>query len=215
MYKDASAIVEAGREVVANEVTGIQALVDNFDPRFVDVVEMLMKCQGMVFLSGSGTSGAIARRMAHLLSVCGTPSVPLQPMDALHGTMGAVTSSDVVIAISRGGKSGELNDLCERVKARGASVIALTSNPDAPLASISDLTVLLPTDDVIDPGGVIAMGSTLVVGAWGDALATVMMRVKGYTWEQMLFTHPAGAVGEETHILEPLKPLIPEGTLSS
>ena len=213
MDKDLNDILVAAREVIANEATGLQALVNDFDPAFLDVVSLLATCQGKVFVSGSGTSGAIARRMAHLLSVCGTPSVPLQPMDALHGTMGAVITGDILIAISRGGKSAELNDLCERVRTRGAKVVALTSNPDAPLAAIADIVVILPTDDVIDPGGVIAMGSTLVVGAWGDALATILMRVKGYTWDQMLFTHPAGAVGEETHVLEPLEPLQSEGAV--
>jgi len=211
MDKDTNGILAAAHTVIENEVGGLRSLIDNFDPAFLDVVSLLSDCRGKVFISGSGTSGAMARRMAHLLSVCGTPSVPLQPMDAMHGSMGAVTGDDVLIAISRGGKSAELNELCHRVQARGAQVVALSSNPDAPLAALADITVILPTDDVIDPGGVIAMGSTLVVGAWGDALAAVLMRVKGYTWDQMLFTHPAGAVGEEAHDLEPLEPLHPDG----
>ena len=207
MDKTCNEILAAGRTVVATEATGLQGLLDAFDPAFVDVVTLLAGCTGKVFVSGAGTSGAMAHRMAHLLSVCGTPSVALQPADALHGTMGAVARGDVIIAISRGGKSGELNSLCSRVRQRGAKVVALTSNPQAPLADVADIVVLLPTDDIIDPGGVIAMGSTLVVGAWGDALATVLMRVKGYTWDEVLFTHPAGAVGEEEHDLEPLDPL--------
>lgn len=207
MDKDTHDILAAAREVVAKEMTGLEALIDRFDPAFLDVVRLLADCRGKVFVSGAGTSGAMAHRMAHLLSVCGTPAVPLQPMDALHGTMGALSSGDVLMAISRGGKSSELNDLSTRVQTRGVKVVAVTSNPDAPLAGLADIVVILPTDNVIDPGGVIAMGSTLVVGAWGDALATVLMRVKGYTWDQMLFTHPAGAVGEETHSLKPLEPL--------
>ncbi|MDR2381458.1 MAG: SIS domain-containing protein [Bifidobacteriaceae bacterium] len=200
-------LLEAGRQVVARELTGLQALIDQFDPAFLDVVGVLLKLRGKAFVAGAGTSGAIAQRMAHLLSVCGSPALYLQPMDALHGTMGAVTADDALIAISRGGKSGELNQLAERVQARGATVIALTSAVDAPLAQTADVVVLLPTDNAIDPGGVVAMGSTLVAGAWGDALAQVLMRAKGYSWEQLLFTHPAGAVGAEQHDLQPLEPL--------
>jgi arabinose-5-phosphate isomerase len=200
-------VLAAARQVVVAQIGGLQALVDDFDPAFLDVVELLASCAGKVFVAGSGTSGAIARRMAHLLSVCGTPSVPLQPMDALHGTMGAVSAGDVLIAISRGGKSTELNDLARRVRQRGAQTVALTSAPDSPLAQVADIVVRLPTDDVIDPGGVVAMGSTLVVGAWGDALATVLMRLKGYGWDQVLFTHPAGAVGQREDTPAPLPPL--------
>ncbi|MDR0782241.1 MAG: SIS domain-containing protein [Propionibacteriaceae bacterium] len=203
-----TAVLSAGRQVVATELSGLQSLVDNFDPAFAEVVNWLADCRGKVFVSGAGTSGAMAHRMAHLLSVCGTPALALQPADALHGTMGAVAAGDILIAISRGGKSAEINELCDRVRQRGAKAIALTSNPDSPLTRVVDLVVILPTDDQIDPGGVIAMGSTLVVGAWGDALATVLMRVRGYSWDEMLFTHPLGAVGEETHDLAPLDPLI-------
>jgi arabinose-5-phosphate isomerase len=202
------AILEAARQVVRNEMGGLEALTGAIDDTFLALVDLILDCPGKVFVAGSGTSGAVAHRMAHLLSVCGTPSVPLQPMDALHGTMGAVVGGDLLLAISRGGKSDELNDLAARVRSQGVKVVALTSDAEAPLAGVADLVVLLPTDDVIDPGGVIAMGSTLVVGAFGDALAQVLMRLRGYSWEQVLFTHPAGAVGAEAHSgLAPLPPL--------
>ncbi|WP_223172535.1 hypothetical protein [Microbacterium sp. NIBRBAC000506063] len=40
-----------------------------------------------------------------------------------------------------------------------------------------------------------ATGITLAQAAWGDALAEVLMRGRGYTWEEFMTTHPAGAVG--------------------
>ena len=40
------------------------------------------------------------------------------------------------------------------------------------------------------------MGSTLAFAAWGDALAMVLMQARGYGWDEVLFTHPGGAVGQ-------------------
>ena len=65
---------------------------------------------------GVGTSGPVARRMAHLLSTSGTPSLFLHPGDALHGGLGAITAADVVLAISKGGGSAELNEFIRLAK---------------------------------------------------------------------------------------------------
>jgi arabinose-5-phosphate isomerase len=188
-------LIEAAREVVRAEANAVAGVADQIDDGFAEVTRLLLGCAGKVVICGSGTSGAVARRMAHLLSVCGTPAVFLHPMDSLHGTMGAITEDDVLIAISRGGETAELNELARRVRERGVTVIGLTAEPGSGLGAVSDVTVRIATPDDGDPGGVIAMGSTLAVSTWGDALAVTLMRLRRYSWTQVLFTHPAGAVG--------------------
>ncbi|GAA2726678.1 KpsF/GutQ family sugar-phosphate isomerase [Cellulomonas aerilata] len=187
--------LDAARDLVRREGRGVTEVAEHLDDTFLAAVDLLTACTGKVFVTGSGTSGAIARRMAHLLAVCGTPSVFLPAMDALHGTMGAVVSGDVLITISRGGESAELNDLSTRVQQRGVPVMAITAARGSTLGTLADLTVVLDVSEQVDPGGVIAMGSTLVAAVWGDALAYVLMRARGYGWDEVLFTHPAGAVG--------------------
>lgn len=190
-----AALLDAARERVRREASGVGAVAEQLDESFLATVHLLHSCPGKVFVTGSGTSGAMARRMAHLLAVCGTPSVFLPAMDALHGTLGAVTDQDVLVVVSRGGESDELNQLTRRVRERGARVVALTGAPQSALAGLADVTAVLRSGPDVDPGDVIAMGSTLVAGVWGDALAYVLMRLRGYGWERVLHTHPAGAVG--------------------
>jgi D-arabinose 5-phosphate isomerase GutQ len=205
MDKD-TALLDAARDRVRREASGVGAVAEQLDASFLATVHLLHGCAGKVFVTGSGTSGAMARRMAHLLAVCGTPSVFLPAMDALHGTMGAVTSQDVLIVISRGGESDELNQLTRRITERGAQVVALTGAPHSTLAGLADITAVLGADPDVDPGDVIAMGSTLVAGVWGDALAYVLMRLRGYGWERVLHTHPAGAVGRLDALPDELDP---------
>ncbi len=204
---DAAALLDAARETVRLEAAGVQHVADQIDDSFIAAARLLHDCTGMVFVTGAGTSGAVARRMAHLFSVCGTPSVFLQAADALHGTMGAVSRGDIVVAISRGGGSGEINALAERVRERGAVVIALTAAPTSELARRADLVVTLTSPPRVDPGEVIAMGSTLVTAVWGDAMALVLMQLRGYTWDRMLHSHPSGAVGSLTDAPPPLPTL--------
>lgn len=205
--------LEAARAIVRNEAAAVHAVTEQLDSSFIDIVELVQQCTGKVFVTGSGTSGATARRMAHLLAVCGTPSTFIHPMDALHGTMGALAAGDLLIAISRGGESTEINDFCARAQRRAVPVVAVTAQPELTLGRLADLTQVLRTEGDGDPGGVIAMGSTLVTSVWGDALANVLMRRRGYGWDQVLETHPAGAVGQISDLPEPLTGLDSTSTL--
>ena len=201
------AIRAAAIEVVAREAVAVSEVSGQIDETFVDVAVLLMGCPGKVIMCGVGTSGFVARRAAHLFSVSGTPSFYLHPTEGLHGSMGVLQVGDVVVALSKGGSSSEVNDLATRVKRENVPVVALTSGPDTTLARIADIAVTIRPDDVADPGGVIAMGSTLAYGAWLDALAVVLMRAKGYGWDRVLFTHPGGAVGHIEDLPERLAPL--------
>lgn len=190
-----SPILDAARDAVRAEAQSVAAVADQLDDSFVEVADLLYNCSGKVWVTGSGTSGAIARRLAHLLSVCGTPAAFMHPMDALHGTMGALVEGDALIAISRGGETREINELSGYANKHGVPVVGLTAEPTSTLGTSSDITVVLTTGEGADPGGLIAMGSTLVTAVWGDALAAVLMRRREYSWDRVLESHPAGAVG--------------------
>ena len=193
---DEARIVEIGRARVRAEVAAFATVEAQIDERLPAAARILLEATGKVIPVGVGTSGVTARRLAHLLSVTGTPALFLHPADGLHGSLGAIEPGDVVIAISKGGQSAELNEFTRRAKTRGAKVIVLTSRDGSELAALGDVTVALPTPDGADPGGVIAMGSTLIASAWGDALAVALMDARGYAWAEVLYTHPGGAVGQ-------------------
>lgn len=197
-------ILEALKERIEVEAAGVRSVSAAFDDNTTVIIQALLDCEGKVFVTGSGTSGSVARRMAHLFSVSGTPSLFLPPSDALHGTMGALRSGDLLIAISKGGGSDEINDLARRAQERGVRVIALTSNRSSELAALADYLQYFEVADEVDPGNVIAMGSTLMHAAWGDALAVVLMRMRGYSWSEVLFTHPLGAVGKRAGVPDEL-----------
>ncbi|MCH1883934.1 SIS domain-containing protein [Agrococcus sp. ARC_14] len=202
-----SRVLDAARQTILAEASAVAAVADQLDDSFLDVLDQLLACTGKVFITGSGTSGTIARRMAHLFSVCGTPAAFLHPMDALHGTMGVLAESDILLTISKGGESAELNDLIGLARRRGVGIIAITSDPSSSMARLADTVVTLHNREGADPGNVIAMGSTLVTAVWGDALAILLMRQRGYTWQQMLETHPGGAVGKQRHEPEAFEPI--------
>jgi len=196
MSMDDTELAELAGDVLSRELRALSALVGSVETGVVGVAHRVVATTGKVVTTGSGTSGIMAERLAHLLSVCGTPAVYLPAMDALHGGMGAVTPSDLVLAISKTGRSSELTSLVERFVRRGVDVVALTENAASPFALAATTVVALPTTPAeADPGDMIAMASTLAVGAWGDALSVITMAMRGHTVQDVVDSHPAGGVG--------------------
>ena len=142
--------------------------------QFVKAAQVLLDCQGHVLVAGSGTSHPVGARLAHLLSCCGTPALFIHPGDSQHGLSGAVTEKDVLIAISKGGETVEVNHLARPSRSRGATVIALTENPSSTLGQMSHIVLKVVAPASVDPYGMIATGSSLVNSAFCDALCVVM-----------------------------------------
>jgi arabinose-5-phosphate isomerase len=194
MSKDDTGLAELAGVVLSREAAALSELVGAVESSVVAVARQMIAIPGKVVTTGSGTSGIMAERLAHLLSVCGTPAVYLPSMDALHGGMGAITPSDLVLAISKTGQSHE------RLGQRGIHVVALTESPDSPFAAAAgSVAALPPTPADADPGDMIAMASTLAVGAWSDAVAVVTMSMRGHTVGDVIDSHPAGGVGVRGH----------------
>ncbi|WP_309105113.1 SIS domain-containing protein [Microbacterium sp.] len=200
-------ILKVASERLNAEADAVRALIPTLDASFIRAASLLVSCRGKVLIGGSGTSGTVARRMAHVFSVSGTPSLFLSPMDSLHGASGAITPDDTVLLISNGGASDEVIKAARIAARRGAAVIALTRSHETPLARIADHSCVVAVDRRAELGGVIATGVTLAQSAWGDALAEVLMRGRGYTWAEFMSTHPAGAVGQLDELPRDFAPL--------
>lgn len=189
-------ILTVARQRLLIEARAVTALADAIDDTLIVTASMILACRGKLFIGGSGTSGTVARRMAHILSVTGTPALAFSPMDALHGSSGAILDTDLVLLISKGGASDEVIQVARIAQRRGAKVIALTGSHETPLAQIADHSVIVSVPAEAEIGGIVATGITIAQSAWGDALADVLMRGRGYTWSEFMTTHPAGAVGK-------------------
>jgi arabinose-5-phosphate isomerase len=190
-------ILNIASEVIQQESKGVLGLIPQLDQSFVQAAQLLLDCPGHVLVAGSGTSHPIAARLAHLLSCCGTPSLFIHPGDSQHGLAGAVTGHDVVIAISKGGETTEVNFLARIAKSRRAQLIALTEKPESTLGKMADVVLKVQSPAEIDPYGMIATGSSLVNAAYGDALCVVLLKLRSYSVEKFGETHPGGAVGRK------------------
>lgn len=165
------------------------------DASFERAAHALAECRGHVITSGVGTTGMIAKRFAHLLSCIGCPTLFLHSGDALHGSSAAVRSDDVLFLISRTGETEESCKLAEIAAQRKPLMIALTARPDSRLGRLSTIVLRLETAPEIDPyGGTMAVGSSLAMAAYCDALVWAVLELKGTPKQEFLLHHPGGIV---------------------
>lgn len=191
-------IIKSIESVWDLESRAIASLADSMDR---EVLVTLVKAfaslgQNRLFTTGSGTSAAAARKIAHTLSCVGAPSSFIVPSDAVHGALGVLQEGDMVIMLSKGGGTPDVVQMIPSIKGKKARIIGVTENRDSVLAQSSDILVEIKVDREACPFNMLATASTMAVIAAFDAVASTLITYTGYTKEDFAVIHPSGAVGE-------------------
>ncbi len=187
--------LELGRQVLDIEAAAVQALSTRLDDSFLHALDVILRCEGRVIVSGMGKSGHIARKIAATMSSTGTPAYFVHPGEASHGDLGMVASSDVFIALSYSGESQELMTIVPIIKRQGAKLISMTGNPASSLARVADVHLNAAVDKEACPMGLAPTASTTASLALGDALAVALLDAKGFSAENFARSHPGGSLG--------------------
>jgi arabinose-5-phosphate isomerase len=190
-------ILQRAKEVLNIEATGIVALIDRLDDRFIQAVELLYHCRGKVVVTGLGKSGLICRKIAATFSSTGTPSFFLHAGDANHGDMGMIMEGDVVLAVSNSGETEEILTLIPTLKRIGVRIIAMTGNHNSTLSHAADVVLDAGVTEEACPLGLSPTASTTAALALGDALAVILLERKGFKEEDFALRHPGGILGRK------------------
>ncbi len=76
-------------------------------------------------------------------------------------------------------------------------IIALTGNPDSPLATTADVHLDIGVDREACPLGLAPTASTTATLAMGDALAIALLGARGFTEDDFALSHPGGSLGRK------------------
>jgi len=195
---------DLARSVLETEAQAILGLVPQIGPSFGQALDLLQATAGRVIVTGMGKSGIIARKIAATMSSTGTSANFLHPAEALHGDLGIVQSTDVVIALSSSGETEELLRLLEALRRIGARLIAITGNPKSSMGQASDVTLSCHVAEEACPMNLAPTASTTAMLALGDALAMALSVRKGFRAEDFAELHPAGRLGRRLMRVEAL-----------
>lgn len=190
-------ILERAKEVLDIEADAILNLKNGLGDEFLKSLELITSCQGKVIITGIGKSGIIARKMASTMSSTGTPAVFLHAAESSHGDLGVIGKSDLVIGISFGGESSELEDLLKFIKRAGVKLISITGNRSSRLAQAGDIVLHIPIKKEACPLGLAPTSSTTATLALCDALAMCALEMKGFQVKDFAEFHPGGKLGRK------------------
>lgn len=196
--------INNGRELLAVELEGIEAVRDRLDGAFSQAIDLMHGRRGKLVVVGMGKSGIVGRKFAATLTSTGNPAVFLHPAEGLHGDLGIVQRGDVALVLSNSGSSPEVVELLEALKRLSVPVIALTAVTDSPLGRVAEVVLDVAVPKEACPMGLAPTASTTATLALCDALAVVLLEEAGFTSEDFGHLHPGGALGRRLRRVEDL-----------
>lgn len=192
--------VEQAQAILNIEIDGIKAVRDRLGDEFEQALALIMECPSRLIITGIGKSGIVAQKISATLNSTGTPSFFLHPVEAMHGDLGMVSQSDVIVAISYSGETSELNNLLISLRERAIRIIAMTGNPKSTLAACADVVLNVSIPKEACPLGLAPTTSTTATLALGDALAVSLLKLKQFKAEDFRRNHPGGSLGERLKV---------------
>ena len=211
-------ILDAAREVLHIEANALIDQSTHLDEQFITAVNLILHCKGRVVVSGMGKSGHIARKIAATLASTGTPAFFVHPAEASHGDLGMITADDVVLALSNSGNTSELLAILPIIKRAGTRLITITGNAESEMAQLADAHILITIKREACPLNLAPTASTTASLALGDALAVVLLKIRGFGEDDFARSHPGGALGKRllTYVRDVMRtgddiPAVPTG----
>ena len=190
-------------KVIDLEIKALSKLKKSLDKNFDRAVNAIVNCNSKIVLCGVGKSGLIASKIASTLSSVGSPAFSLSANDCLHGDLGSITKSDLLILISNSGNSEELLPIIKFANREKIKTIGIVSKKNSVLYNGSDIKILLP--EVKEAGlGIVPTSSTSIQLAIGDALAVVSLNKRKFSRYDFSKFHPGGNLGKKLKTVEDL-----------
>ena len=188
---------ERAKEIFAEEITELEKLGLSIDERFDEAVELIDACHGKLVVMGIGETGIIGHKIASSLASTGTPSIFVNAVEAVHGDLGMVSGTDVVMLVSNSGSTNEILNVIAPLRNIGCRIIAMTGDVKSPLAQQADLTISIHVDKEACPLGLAPTTSTTATALMGDALTVCLMEKRHFKAENFALYHPGGALGRQ------------------
>jgi arabinose-5-phosphate isomerase len=190
-----SVILDAARRVLRIEADSVREQIGNIGPAFERAVEEIAASPGRICVTGLGKSGLIGQKLAATLSSTGTPAYFLHAAEASHGDLGMLVAGDIVLALTFSGQTPEVVRLIEFARSRNLRTIAMTGEPESPVARAADLLISVAISREACPLNLAPTASTTAMLAMGDALAMAVSESRGFREEDFAALHPGGRLG--------------------
>ena len=182
--------------ILKTEANELLQAADRVCESIVDAAKLIDNHNGKVMICGLGKSGLIAQKIAATFCSIGRKAVFLHAVDALHGDLGIFEAGDPTIVISKSGSTEEIVRLIPILKEFESPLIGIVGNMNSSIIDDLDIVLDASVDNEADPLGIVPTSSTTLTLSIGDALAGVLMSVKGFNKNDFARYHPSGSLGK-------------------
>ena len=182
--------------ILKTEANELLQAADRVSESIVDAAKLIDNHNGKVMICGLGKSGLIAQKIAATFCSIDRKAVFLHAVDALHGDLGIFEAGDPTIVISKSGSTEEIVRLIPILKEFESPLIGIVGNMNSSIIDDLDIVLDASVDNEADPLGIVPTSSTTLTLSIGDALAGVLMSVKGFNKNDFARYHPSGSLGK-------------------
>lgn len=193
-------ISKIAKEAIENELVSLKPLSESINEDFVNTIELILKTDGRVVITGIGKSAIIAQKISATMNSTGQPAVFMHAADAIHGDLGMIQKNDIIIAISKSGNTPEIKSLAPLLKQFGNPLVAMVGNIHSELAKMANFVLDTTVDKEACPNNLAPTTSTTAQMIMGDALAIALLQMRNFSGTDFSKFHPGGALGKKLYL---------------
>ena len=193
-------IQETAIRTIEIEKNTVNSLFSSINTDFENSVKAIFQSLGRVVVTGIGKSAIVGQKIVATLNSTGTPAIFMHAADAIHGDLGMIQPNDVVLCISKSGETSEVKVLVPLLKNMGNLLIGMVSNKQSYLGQRADFVLHTPISMEADPNNLAPTASTTAQMVLGDAVATSLLALRGFTPNDFAQFHPGGLLGKQLYL---------------
>ena len=190
-------ILKMAGDIIKQESQALSRLSKTVPDGLSDAVDLILKCEGAVIVTGMGKAGLIGQKISASLASTGTRSHFLHPAEAVHGDLGRVGPNDVLLMLSNSGETAEIVNLLPSLQKLGVKIISMMSQLSCTLARNSTVALDYGRLPEACSLGLAPTTSTTMMMALGDALVLTLANLRQFRAIDFAKFHPGGSLGKK------------------
>ena len=158
------------------------------------IADKIKCCSGIIYTTGIGKSQNIAIQLSDLLKSLSIKSFYLNLINSTHGDIGTICSDDLVIMISKSGKTNELTNIIPYLKQRKCSLVGVCNDIENYFESECEYTMILPLLNEIS-GQINNIPSNSLMSNQLFINILIYELKNNINLDEYKHNHPAGSIG--------------------
>ena len=155
-----------------------------------------IKNGGKIIASGLGKNTSICEKFVGTLNSLGIQAAFLHANTAMHGDMGVVRESDILLVLSKSGNTMESVDLAKHLLGKNMNMWLISFEASSRLSELISSKIILQLDNEGDNWNIVPNNSTSIYLILLQGLALNLADNLGITLDAFRENHPGGNIGE-------------------